>query len=60
MKRHTNSRPKSLRALLGAPKERANGCRWFLLCDNPATCTVAHPILGSVPCCARCAAKANA
>ncbi len=32
-------------------------CDWFLLCDNVATRTVAHPILGSVWCCERCAAK---
>jgi hypothetical protein len=32
-------------------------CKWFALCDNPATATAAHPILGAVPICARCAAK---
>lgn len=34
-------------------------CRWFLLCENEATTTVAHPVLGSVPCCGRCAARAT-
>ena len=34
---------------------RAEPCRWFLRCDNPATTTVPHPILGAVPCCDRCA-----
>ena len=37
-----------------APQE----CRWFLRCSNAATTTVAHPVLGNVPCCARCAARA--
>lgn len=30
-------------------------CQWFALCDNVATTTQAHPILGEVPICARCA-----
>jgi hypothetical protein len=32
-------------------------CAWFLLCENPATTTMPHPILGDVPCCQRCADK---
>jgi hypothetical protein len=32
-------------------------CKWFLLCDNLATTTRPHPILGAVPICARCAKK---
>jgi hypothetical protein len=32
-------------------------CQWFALCDRPATTTAAHPIIGQVPICARCAAK---
>jgi hypothetical protein len=32
-----------------------DGCQWFLRCKNQATTTVAHPILGDVPACARCA-----
>ena len=32
-------------------------CKWFALCDNPATTTKPHPILGSVPICQRCADK---
>lgn len=35
-------------------------CEWFALCDNPATGTEPHPILGDVPICDRCAAKVAA
>lgn len=31
-------------------------CTWFLACENLATGTRAHPVLGQVPCCDRCAA----
>lgn len=34
-------------------------CEWFALCDRPADGVVSHPILGDVPCCARCAANLN-
>lgn len=30
-------------------------CEWFLLCENAATHDEPHSILGSVPCCDRCA-----
>lgn len=30
-------------------------CKWFLTCENPATLTIPHPILGDVPACQRCA-----
>lgn len=30
-------------------------CQWFLKCENTATGTVAHPVLGPVPTCRRCA-----
>lgn len=30
-------------------------CEWFALCTNPAAGMVAHPILGEVPTCERCA-----
>ena len=30
-------------------------CQFFLLCVKPATTSVAHPILGDVPCCVSCA-----
>lgn len=29
-------------------------CSWFAYCENPATHTQAHPILGDVPICDRC------
>lgn len=34
-------------------------CRWFAACLRPATTTVAHPLLGDVPCCDRCAKRAS-
>ena len=37
----------------------ASACQWFLRCYNAATTTVPHPILGNVPCCAKCAAFAT-
>lgn len=33
-------------------------CMWFARCENPATGTTPHPVLGDVPTCARCAAFA--
>lgn len=32
-------------------------CEWYARCDNAATGTVTHPILGEVPICDRCTAK---
>jgi hypothetical protein len=32
-------------------------CLWFLLCDRATIGTLAHPILGDVPICERCAKK---
>ena len=36
----------------------AGVCMWFAACDNPATGTTPHPILGDVPTCDRCAERA--
>ena len=35
------------------------GCEWFLRCDNVADRLVDHPLLGGVPTCERCAARAQ-
>jgi hypothetical protein len=35
-------------------------CEWFLLCENPATMTRPHPILGDVKICADCNKKMDA
>lgn len=32
-------------------------CAWYLKCDNAATHTQSHPVLGDVPICDRCQAK---
>lgn len=31
-------------------------CEWFAMCDNLATGTIPHPVLGDVPICDRCRA----
>ncbi len=46
--------------ILGEWVFEAPTCQWFALCDNQATGTLAHPILGEVPICDRCAAKVEA
>jgi hypothetical protein len=38
-------------------RKKPEACKWFLRCDNPATETKPHPILGDVPICRRCAEK---
>lgn len=32
-------------------------CRWFGLCENPATHNRNHPVLGDVPICGSCEAR---
>ena len=47
---------------LEAIEEVAGGpvtCGWFALCDQQAVTTVAHPVLGYVPCCEGCALRAE-
>lgn len=39
------------------PSDSAGRCQWWALCENPATGTMAHPVLGQVPICDRCRAK---
>jgi hypothetical protein len=42
-----------------AVREETGLCEWVLLCDNDATTTRSHPILGDVPICKRCNARAE-
>lgn len=47
---------------VSSPEEAAErgypiACAAFALCENAATRTVSHPILGGYPSCERCAAK---
>ena len=32
-------------------------CQWWALCENAATHTLGHPVLGRVPICERCLAR---
>lgn len=45
---------------LAAIEKHAGGpvpCGWFALCENTATTTAPHPILGWIPVCQRCAER---
>lgn len=37
-----------------------NYCQWFAYCENKATTTRPHPVLGDVPICDRCNEKIRA
>lgn len=51
-----NGVPESITVFYGA-RTQAEQCQAFALCANPATTTIQHTILGSVPACQRCADK---
>ena len=36
------------------PDAESTRCQWFLLCDQTATGTTPHPVMGPVPTCDRC------
>ncbi len=37
--------------------DRSTVCEWFAYCENRATLTMPHPVLGGVPICERCASR---
>jgi len=40
-----------------SPFDSFTVCEWFAYCENRATLTMPHPVLGSVPICERCASR---
>lgn len=46
--------------VLGVTASPETRCQWYAACDNEATTTRPHPVLGDVPLCARCARVADA
>jgi hypothetical protein len=42
---------------LAVERKTPETCRQWLLCENVATMTLPHPILGELPSCKRCAEK---
>lgn len=50
-------RTKGAYSVIGTPRIPGGTCKWFALCENAATLTIPHPILGDVPACQRCADK---
>jgi len=45
--------------IVQAKVDRGDQCMWVLLCDNLATTTRPHPILGDVDICDRCNTNAE-
>jgi hypothetical protein len=39
---------------IGPCADHVNACGWWAMCENDATTTRPHPVLGDVPICARC------
>ena len=46
--------------VLSTSDDEPQRCEWFALCENAATTTRSHPILGPVPICERCDARVDA
>lgn len=52
--------PIELPAVIAQGAAPEGQCAWFLLCENDATTTRNHSVLGDVPICDRCDKKVEA